>query len=97
MARRPHADLIEQWLADDSIVIECKSIGDSAWSIVWNPQWIKSCEYRIKPARVYPVTSMTHKELLKIWEAPGKAFEFATIEIANMAIRRYIDDCEAKK
>ena len=98
MARRPHADLIEQWLADDSIVIESRMIsGKGLWDIDYAPSWWINYEYRIKPARVYPVTSMTRDELVYAYQNVGDRTRTGFELIANAAIKRYIDDQESKK
>lgn len=97
MVRRPHADLIEQWLADDSIVIEFRADSDCPWAIADIPSWGHNYEYRIKQARVYPVTSMSKDELLKIYTEKIGSHPSCLNEVANAVIKRYINDCEAKK
>lgn len=44
----PHADLIRQWLDDDSLKIECKEAGSSHWLTVENPLWSPNLDYRAK-------------------------------------------------
>lgn len=51
-------------------------------------------EFRIKPAREYPKTSLTVDELLEIY--PGGA-ALCLVTVCNAAIRRYIDDQENKE
>lgn len=97
MARRPHANLIEEWLADDSIVIEARSPDTNIWSLDMHPAWLSNWQYRRKPARVYPVTSMTESQLCSVYNYTAGSFGDLLTHVANAAIKRYIDDCEAKK
>ena len=101
MARRAHADLIEQWLADDSLLVEFK-LSNGSWAAASSPSWDANTEYRIKPARVYPVTSMTNSELFLAYKSTdstdiSQPICSCFVAIANAAIKRYIDDQESKK
>ena len=50
--KHKHAELIKQWLDDDSVEVECKDIGDDTWYSVGSPSWDEGTEYRIKPKMI---------------------------------------------
>lgn len=56
----------------------------------------KSCEFRIKPDRVYPDSSLTEKDFDALWKSLANvsdryAFAFA---VANLAVARFCQDQE---
>lgn len=54
------------------------------------------CEFRVKPERVYPVTSLKANELGKIF-SNGENSQWGFIAIANAAIKQYLIDTEGGK
>lgn len=49
---RPHAELIKQWVNDDSLQIQVYCEVHKAWSDISNIIWSEHNEYRIKPKTV---------------------------------------------
>ena len=52
-------------------------------------------EFRIKPERVYPVTSLTAEDVAKIYKAADGHYS-AIIAVVNAAIRQHIIDTEGQ-
>lgn len=100
MKPHKHAEWIKAWAEDQDLVVQYFDI-DRGWrDIEGPPTWRAECQYRIKPAepeKVYPVTSMSNKEINEIIttdEYPWVAFGVTECakRVANTAIRRAIDD-----
>jgi len=101
-----HAEILRA-IADGK-EIEWKSPISNTWEDCGNSvfsllQTATSCEFRIKPQREYPKTSLTDEEL-RAWNHrdPNCAHELNSRDeglrcVANAAIRRYIDDQENKE
>lgn len=102
-----HAALIKKWADDPSIKIEClhPEVGGVRWLPVDNPTWKTNLEYRIKPERVYPTTSLSGVALWNAYLAPngGSASDMTEFynqepqaklmkSVANAAIKQYIID-----
>jgi hypothetical protein len=69
---------------------------DAEWVDIECPSFNPNCQYRIKPEREYPVTSMTWGELQIAYNG-GDCNHLSCIKsVANAAIRRYIEDEEKK-
>jgi hypothetical protein len=86
MPKHKHADLIIAWANGAKIQVK-NGLGD--WIDVGSPTWSGQAEYRIKPERVWPVTSFTESNL-KSMQLMGASLTV----IANAAINRYIEDNE---
>ena len=88
-----HAALIHAWADGATIEVRPPS---GPWFLTIAPQWCEDAEYRVKPERVWPVTTMTYDELMRVYgEHPYTSNVF--FAIANAAIRRYIIDTESTK
>ncbi len=82
--------------------VECRLINNSfAWSNVVNESFEPfnnpDYEFRIKPERVYPVTSLSANELRCAFNAgadPETSTDKGFLACANLAIKRHIDDTE---
>lgn len=48
--------------------------------------------YRVKPEKVYPVTSYTGEELDNMWMKAPSSHNDALVYIANAVLKRYIDE-----
>lgn len=48
---RPHAELIKQWVDDDSLIIETK-MPSGIWKVTSDPMWLPNADYRIQCERV---------------------------------------------
>lgn len=88
MPKHKHADLIIAWANGAEIQVK----NDGNWTDI-EPSWLKNKEYRIKPERVWPVTSLTDDELTSMIN-PHATPALNLRNIANAAIRRYIEDNE---
>ena len=77
--RHKHADLIKAWA--EGAIIECWKV-DDIWSVVENPNWSKTCEYRIKPEPKpdvefrYTVNSRFLLQGCDSWEKPNLKLAF---------------------
>lgn len=60
------------------------------------PSFHPSCEYRIKPEREYPVTSLSMDDLYVIYAGHCMPLPCVLVKIANAAIKQYIIDTEGK-
>jgi hypothetical protein len=89
-----HAEIIKAW-ADGSVIEYYDGIDDK-WYDVPNPEWSLSQSYRVKPERVFPVTSYSADELDAIYSTmyEDNTHAFALAHVANAAIYRYILDTE---
>lgn len=84
MPKHKHADLIIAWANGDQIQLN----QNGTW-VDCDPAWLKDNEYRIKPERVWPVSTMTDGQLLELWKKDS-----SLRTVANAAIKRYIEDNE---
>lgn len=87
-----HAEVIKAWA--DGAVIECKSPVTGMWMKADNPIWHPAAEYRVKPERVYPKTTLSPNELKHVY---ANSFGILShthplTEVANAAIKRYIEE-----
>lgn len=74
--------------------IQVKGSGDGLWHNQEFPSWNDSYEYRVKPEREYPVTSLTVKEVMKIFDDAEPDSGHSFIAVANAALKRHIDENE---
>mgnify|MGYP001564856368 CR=1 FL=1 len=96
MPRRPHADLIIEWANDDSIEIQARLMDGDEW-VTFTPDWSPIIQYRIKPKKVYPVTSITSSEARDYYTGNTACSGDALVALCNEAIKRHIDEQEEKK
>ncbi len=81
-----HAAIIKAW-ADGA---EIEALRDGEWMLCLGPEWHEETEYRIKPEKEYPKSSLTDDELELIYEHAYDKLR----EIADEAIKRYIKENE---
>ena len=67
---------------------------DDCWYDITSTPWRANQIFRVKPARVWPVTSFTEAEKWTIWHSSRTDDMDLFDDIANAAIRRYIEDME---
>lgn len=97
--KRKHHDLIVAYALGASI--QSRNMKPLArqreWVDIPNPSWYDTIEYRVKPEREYPKTSLTRVELVEIHREAFHANSLNILEdVANSAIKRYIQDTEGK-
>lgn len=88
-----HAELIKKW-ADGGIIQFRADIGDWRDCTNNNPYWVTSVEYRVKPQRVFPISTLTDSELSDIWAEAPYGVVNSHRAAANAAIKRYIEETE---
>lgn len=77
--------------------VQFKSKGSGLWKNATHPSFFDDMEYRIKPEREYPVTSLNEQEMeYMFWEANKNCLPFALKQVANAAIKKHIIDTEGK-
>ena len=76
--------------------VEWKNAEDE-WEIIENPVFFEDEEYRIKPEREYPTTSLSAEQLRASFDLEIDSPEVAIIKTANAAIKQYIIDAERAK
>lgn len=87
-----HHDMIVEWAKDPSRVVECKAPDNDAWTVLNHPSWHTDVQYRFRPERVFPETSLTDDEIKNIVLNSQHMDKFRNI--ANAAIKQYILDQE---
>jgi hypothetical protein len=70
---------------------------DSKWKPCPFPSWLDGCDYRVKPGRVFPKSSLTRQDLLCIVQETAGDFMDSYLAMADKAVQRYIEDCERAK
>lgn len=83
MSKHKHAEVIKAWA--DGATIEVMVGGE--WCQASTPLWSEETPYRVKPAKVYPVTQMTEVELSKA----NDLHYGCSRTVANAALRHAID------
>lgn len=94
-----HHDMIVEWAANPSrAIVEYFDNIDMCWKYIEKPTWVSSCQYRFKPERTFPTTSLTEKELGDIFLTAGgwNTLDDGLKAIADAAIKKYISDEESK-
>jgi len=86
MPKHKHADLIIAWANGATI----EFLNGDNWKYTEEPIWYVGAKYRIKPERVWPVTSLSEEEC----EAARFSENGLLVDVANAAIQRYIEDNE---
>lgn len=98
-----HVELIKAWA--DGAQIQFKARSDVDWEDAKPNEalgWIDNLEYRIKPEREYPVTSITLLKLLEIYSCgystngTKSAHDNALLNVAKEVIKQHIIDTEGK-
>jgi hypothetical protein len=105
MKPHKHAEVIKAW-ADGAEIQICQKNTNMAWVDIGNPNWVDWYEYRVKPAREFPKTSLSAEQVSEVY---AKAFggniradrfnqrkKAAILAVADAAIKQYILDQEAK-
>ena len=104
--RHVHYDLIVEWAANPSRIVEYLDItfidGEESWSVCagQQPAWCPETRYRFKPdeaERTFPTTSLTDDELTTLFDVTLGGVVDALKAIANEAIKRYILEQENKE
>jgi hypothetical protein len=44
-----HAEVMTQWINDQSLIVECYRESRGTWMVVDEPMWYHNIQYRIKP------------------------------------------------
>jgi hypothetical protein len=94
-----HAALIHAWA--DGAEIQYWNESFSSWHTLSSaPTWDEDAEYRIKPEKEYPKSSLSYEQLCNIWSAAHKVEGnegVATVALrmcADAAVRQYIRENE---
>lgn len=96
-----HAEVIKAWA--DGAIIECRLMrnADKSWKRIDHPSFQIDWEYRIKPERVFPKTSLTPQQLYRYTfpeiVSPMSNLDYYTTKfqtLANEVIKQYILDTE---
>lgn len=88
-----HATLIHAWA--DGAEIEWYDDQDGVWEYESNPSWDEDAEYRIKPEKEYPKSTLTDIELDRILDdCAGAVYLDKCRAIADEAVKRYIQENE---
>lgn len=90
MTKTPHkhAEAIRAWANGDEI--EFRAPDTTAW--VWSPApaWVEDYEYRVKPARVYPLWMASDQKIRDICALQSSILE-GTRRVVSTAIREMVD------
>jgi len=94
-----HAEFIKA--KADGAAIQERVVGSLNWLEMPDGDFnfFITCEYRIKPEREYPVTSLSMDDLYEIYAAnilPHTGVKEIFVKIANAAIKQHIIDTENK-
>jgi hypothetical protein len=92
MKPHKHAELIKKWA--DGVEIEFQFQGTKTWCVAESPNWVNDTVYRVKPSRVFPVTSLTEDQLDDYVTHSGANGGCIFTIAANAAIKQYILDTE---
>lgn len=76
--KHKHRLLIQQWLDDDSLVVECKHESANLWSEILDPSWGENYDYRFKP-RTIRIGEFDVPEPLRVEPAIGSEVFLATL------------------
>lgn len=89
-----HATLIKA--KADGAVIQERVLNTINWLDMADDDWgfCVTCEYRIKPEREWPVTSLSPTRLRGIYFSANDDHDLALKLVADMAIEQYIKDSE---
>lgn len=90
-----HAELIKAWA--DGAEIEKKV--NVEWVICAYPEWYKETEYRIKPEKEYPKSSLLNTTISGFWAcgtntAYNDQYEKILRAVADAAVKKYIQENE---
>ncbi len=89
-----HEKVIIAWAGGANIEVRNSVV--TGWVDAPIPRWFTDFEYRVKPERVWPVTSFTGEDLEEIFDNFAGGMEESYIAVANAVICRYIEDTEPK-
>lgn len=91
MVKHKHAEVIHAWA--DGAEIEYRGKDGEQWMRTGIPEWSDHTQYRVKPAKVYPVTGMMRQDLADIYHSSEMTGPLSAhqIAIANAALRHAID------
>jgi hypothetical protein len=95
MKPHKHAEVIKAWA--DGAEIECRRNKHLAWvSAPSHPAWLLDVEYRVKPLREFPKTSLSEEDFKRLLNINRGIMSPAMEKIiADEAIKQYILDQEA--
>jgi hypothetical protein len=47
--KHTHAEVMTQWINDQSLIVECYRESTNTWIVAEEPMWYRTTKYRIKP------------------------------------------------
>ena len=88
------AEVIKAWA--DGAEIEFRHHGDK-WNVDMSPTWEDHIEYRVKPEKVFPTTTLGYSDLYTIYQQNDIGIEDSCKDVADAAIKRFIESGEMAK
>lgn len=105
MKPHKHAEVIKAWADGAEIEVRNLQVGKE-WSAISIPNWLEGCEYRVKPPREFPKSSLSGEVLSEIYaEAFGGRINperfcakkrEAIKAVADAAVKQHILDEEQR-
>jgi len=92
--KHKHAELIKQWLEDDSLEVEWREFVNTSWNYVRSPSWDEDTEYRIKP-KMIRCGDLEFPEPMRVAPKRGDMYWVASICNRFLAYEFNWDDCTA--
>jgi hypothetical protein len=93
-----HAEVIKAWA--DGAAIECRQLSHESWQPCIEPRWFSYFDYRVKPPREFPKSTLTYGDLCHVVNeaAAIKTSEGIQTVVARLAadaaVKQYILDSE---
>ena len=92
MNKRPHADLIQEWVDDPECVIEALISG--GWVVCKNPLWLPDMKYRIKSKQVVQYYTVDGPSLISYGTDEPTASDNLQLTFQNgVLINATVGDC----
>ena len=91
-----HAALIKAWADGAEIQYLNEYATVPKWEdVVGSPSWDTNTQYRIKPEKEYPKSSLTNDEIFQVYaDNTNENAEQSWRAIADAAVKRYIQEQE---
>lgn len=91
-----HAEAIKAWA--DGAMIQCRIGDNSTWGVVsCSPSWDEHLQYRVKPEKVFPKTSLTGDDLRGVYNENNGTLGECLAVIANAVLKHFIISGDMKK
>jgi len=92
----PHKHKDVMIAAANGAIVQRKNVFDGQWFDERLPCFDEEMEYRVKPEREYPESTLTYEQLDDEYQKKGYVHKDCLLAVSRLVIKQYIIDTENK-